>query len=233
MKGLLIGLFVSLFAVTGFAEIKTETKIQNLKNQIVSLSLENMKNVETREVVRKELDPLVAELNQLAGPVTERTWFEFAPGGWQQVWSDERDNSPPNAPAQDLTQIYQFISVEGWGFNFGERKITEDQSVTFALAVVGSISENQQTTEITKAYLRPSPLLKEESLADLSNKIKAGVESGFTERELGKFPNGPIGAKGVLSLQFLDKDLKIGYAPNVYTGKVELFVLRRTDVVIK
>lgn len=230
MNQLIMALFFSAFT---FSAVAQSTKIGELKQQISALSLENISNVENREGVRKQLDTLVSELTQLAGPVTEQTWVQFAPGSWQQIWSDERDNSPPGAPAQDLTQIYQFISAEGWGFNFGERKISADQSITFALAVVGSISGNQQTTEITQAFLRPSSLSKGESLADLSANIRSGGRSGFDPREAGKFPNGPIGAKGILNLQFLDQDLKIGYSPNVFTGQIELFVLRRADFVIK
>jgi|GEM_PF-2109588 len=221
------------FSTLSFSAVAQTSKIHELKQQISVLSLENISNTENREVIREELDTLVSQLTQLAGPVTEQTWLEFAPGSWQQIWSDERDNSPPGAPAQNLTQIYQFISAQGWGFNFGERKISADQSITFALAVVGSISGNQQTTEITQAFVRPSALVKDQSLAELSEKIKSGAQSGFSPREAGKFPNGPIGAKGILNLQFLDQDLKIGYSPNVYTGKIELFVLRRTDFVIR
>ncbi len=210
-----------------------ESRIEQLKSQISNLALQNISNTTNRAEVRAELDTLVSELNLLAGPVTEKIWSDFAPGSWQQIWSDERDNSPVGAPKQDLTQIYQYISVNGWGYNFGERIISETQSVTFALAVQGSILGNQQTTEITAAYFRPASLAKNESLAELSHKIKTGAVSGFDPQQAGQFPNGPIGAKGVLDLQFLDQDLKIGYASNVFTGVVELFVLKRTDFVIK
>lgn len=230
MKQLIMALCFSSLSFSAFAQT---TKIGELKQQISTLALENISNVENREIVRKQLDSLISELTQLAAPVTEQTWVQFAPGSWQQIWSDERDNSPPGAPAQDLTQIYQFISAEGWGFNFGERKVSADQSMTFALAVVGSISGNQQTTEITQAFVRPSGLSKGESLADLSVTLRSRGRSGFNPMEAGQFPNGPIGAKGILNLQYLDQDLKVGYAPNVFTGQMELFVLRRTDFVIK
>ena len=230
MNQLIVALCFSALSFSAFAQT---SNIDELKQQISALALENISNVESREVVRKQLDSLISELAQVAGPVTEQTWVQFAPGGWQQIWSDERDNSPPGAPAQDLTQIYQFISAEGWGFNFGERKVSADQSMTFALAVVGSISGNQQTTEITQAFFRPSGLSKGESLADLSIALRSRGRSGFDPREAGRFPNGPIGAKGFLNIQFLDHDLKIGYSPNVFTGQLELFVLRRNDFVVK
>jgi hypothetical protein len=228
-------MIVSTFLTMHLAQASTEveSRISQLKNQISSLAIQNISNIENRDEVRTQLDLLVLELHVLAGPVTEKTWSDFAPGSWQQIWSDERDNSPIGTPQQDLTQIYQYISVNGWGYNFGERIISPTQSVTFALAVQGSIAGDQQTTEITASFFRPAPLAKNESLAELSHKIKTGAQSGFDPQQAGQFPNGPIGAKGILNLKFLDRDLKIGYAPNVFTGVMELFVLRRSDFVVK
>lgn len=221
------------FMQVAFANTEIESRISQLKNQITNLAIQNISNLENREEIRAELDLLVSELHILAGPVTEKTWSDFAPGSWRQIWADERDNSPVGAPRQDLTQIYQYISVNGWGYNFGERILSPTQSVTFALAVQGSILGDQQTTEITAAFFRPAPLAKNESLAELSHKIKTGAQSGFDPQQAGQFPNGPIGAKGILNLKFLDQDLKIGYAPNVFTGVVEMFVLKRADFVVK
>lgn len=211
----------------------TQPKIAQLKKQILKVATENMMSTETRKQVREQLDPLVQELAVTAGPVTEKAWMDYAPGSWQQIWSDERDNSPAGAPQQDYGKIYQYISVQGWGFNFGERVVAPGQSVTFALSVVGSVKGNEQTTEITKAFARPGPLERGESLAELSHKIKTGASSGFLEVPAGRFPQGPIGAKGILKLQFIDADLKVGYAANVYTGEMELFVLSRTDIIVR
>lgn len=233
MKNLILTVSFFIFAASASADQPARPKIESLKQQISNLAAANTTNSENRDSVRVQLDALISELSMLSGPVNEQTWIDFATGSWQQIWSDERDNSPPGAPKQDLTQIYQFISSEGWGFNFGERIISETQSVTFALAVTGSVSGNQQTTEITQAFFRPSPLLKNESLSELSDKIRSRGDSGFTLQNAGRFPRGPIGAKGVLSFAFLDRDLKIGYAPNVFTGALELFVLRKVESVIK
>ena len=120
------------------------------------------------------------------------------------------------------------VSAEGWGFNFGERIVGAQQpNVTFALAVKGSVSGNEQTTEITQAFFKASALNKGDSIAQLSETIKAGTNTDFAPREAGHFPRGPIGAKGILSLQFIDEDLKLGYTKNVYTGDIELFVMKR------
>lgn len=210
------------------ASTETESRISQLKNQISKLASENTTNISSREQVRAELDVLVSELYQLAGPVTEKNWSDFAPGSWQQIWTDEFDNSPIGSPQLDLTQIYQYISVKGWGYQFSERKISETQSVTYALAVENSIQNDEQTIEVTQVYFKPAPLIKNESLAELSHKIKTGAPSDFDVHA-----EGPIGAKGILNLQFLDQDLKIGYALNMVTGLVEMFVLKRANLVVK
>ncbi|MFN9069190.1 MAG: hypothetical protein ACK5V3_18345 [Bdellovibrionales bacterium] len=223
--------FNMIFQLSNATELNPDNsqRIGILKSQIKSIALSNITNVETRQQTRQQLDPLIEEIGKLAGPVTEKAWMDFAPGSWQQIWSDERDNSPPGAPAQDYSKIFQYISVQGWGFNFGERIVAPGQSVTFALSVIGSIQQNEQTTEITGAYARMQGLQTGESIGELSHKIKTGAESGFEAINAGRFPQGPIGAKGVLNLIYLDETLKVGYAANVYTGDKELFILRRLD----
>ena len=211
------------------------SRVERLKASIEQIALQNMTNIGSRPEVRRQLDKMIVELRQEAGAVNEAAWVRYAPGSWQQIWSDERDMSPPNAPQQNLAQIYQYVSVEGWGYNFGERLIPGRGAVTFALAVQGSVQGHEQTTEITKAYFRASELLRNEDIEMLSVALQngAGESVSFVEREAGKFPNGPIGAKGVLSLEFLDQDLKIGYTRNVYTQDLELFVMKRVQGVIK
>ncbi len=221
----------SLLAVT-IAQASPERIVQ-LKGEIQRIALDNITNVNNRKEIRAQLDILIQELQSLSDPVDEATWVIYAPGSWQQIWSDEKDMSPPGSPQQNLKQIYQYVSVEGWGFNFGERIIKSNQAVTFALAVQGSVAGNEQTTEITKAYFKSGGLNLGESILSLSESIRDGTNSDFAVRDAGKFPNGPIGAKGVLSLKFLDEDLKLGYTPNVYTGEIELFVMKRVEGVQK
>lgn len=221
----------SLLAMT-IAQASPERIVQ-LKGEIQRIALDNITNVNNRKEIRAQLDVLIQELQSLSDPVDEATWVIYAPGSWQQIWSDEKDMSPPGSPQQNLKQIYQYVSVEGWGFNYGERIIKSNQAVTFALAVQGSVAGNEQTTEITKAYFKSGGLNLGESILSLSESIRDGTNSDFAVRDAGKFPNGPIGAKGVLSLKFLDEDLKLGYTPNVYTGEIELFVMKRVEGVQK
>jgi len=206
-------------------------EVSQLKKQIIDLSFENIANDDTRVVVRQKLNRLTMELAALSPAVTEERLGLFSPGSWQQIWSDERDNSPPGSPKLDLNQVYQVISPEGWGYNFGVRLINGVIPVTFALLAEASVSGNKQTTEIKKAFSRGRGLSTGESVRQLAEEIHSGKSLEFTERDAGQFPNGPIGAKGVLTILFIDQDLKIGTSPNVYTGFNEMFVMHRRDAV--
>jgi hypothetical protein len=224
-------LVVLLLALTVSVGAQAET-IEDIKTSITTLSMANMANEANRVEIRTELEHLTTKLQKLAGPVTEANVVQHAPGSWQQIWSDEPDMTPPGAPKLDVTQVYQVVSPELWAYNFGVRKINENVSVTFALEVAATVSGDQQTTEITKAYMRNTPLQKGEDIGLLAQGIWNKSNVDFAERNAGRFPNGPIGAKGILTILFVDKDLKIGRTPNVYdANRVDFFVMERTATV--
>ncbi len=204
--------------------------IDSLKQEIRTLAWANIDKPENEQQVRTQLEGLVQRLQRIAPPVTEERIGQFSPGGWQQIWSDEQNMDPPGAPKRDLRQIYQVVNPAGWGFNFGLRELAPGQFITFALQVAASVKGDQQTTEITKAFSNSRRLESGEDLIQLANAIYSG-QSEFVERNAGRFPKGPIGAKGVLQLHFIDEDLKIGISPNVYNGKLEMFVMDRTILV--
>lgn len=213
------------------AKADNSNEIDSLKNQITEISWQNISNETNRQEIREKIDFLLTNLRKLKPEVTQEDLVRYSPGSWQQIWSDEMMMDPPNAPQRDLAQIYQVVNVGGWGFNFGVRALSTGQRITFGLGVVASVNGNQQTTEIVKAYMRSTGLQIGENLSEISNAIHSGTSLDFNERNAGRFPNGPIGARGILTIQFIDEDLKIGTAANVYTGKVELFVMERTALV--
>jgi hypothetical protein len=211
-------------------EIPQTAVMQALKGQILQLAIQNIDNVATQPSVRGQLESLTADLVSHSPALTQAQIEACSPGSWQQVWSDEKDMTPPGGPQRNLRQVYQYVSTSGWGMNFGER-LTVSGSLTFALEAAAALSGVEQTTEITKAFLRNSGMVVGESIAELSNAIFLGQSDSFVQREAGRFPKGPIGAKGVLTLLYVDQDLKIGRTPNVYDGKIEMFIMQRTDSV--
>ena len=220
--------FVFSLIMTGTAVAETD---KSIKKQIIELAFENMTNDENRAEVRLQLNGLVSRLAANNPPVSTERIVKYSPGSWRQIWSDERDNSPPGSPARDLSQVYQVVSKEGWGYNFGVRHLSPEHSVTFVLAAKASVIRNEQTTEITRSFYRPTPLQKNESLIQMANEIHSGKSTDYIETNSGRFPNGPIGAKAVLTLLYIDKDLKIGTAPNVYDGRSEMFIMHRQNKV--
>lgn len=206
-------------------------QVEAIKNQIADISWRNISNEGNRAEIREQINALLGELVKLKPGVTQEDLVKLSPGSWQQIWSDEMMMDPPNAPQRDLTQVYQVVNIGGWGFNFGVRSLPNGQRITFGLGVEASVNGNQQTTEIVKAYMRSGDLLLGENLGNIAEQIHNGTSKDFQERNAGRFPNGPIGARGILTIHFIDEDLKIGTAPNVYTGRVELFVMQRTALV--
>jgi hypothetical protein len=213
---------------TAYADSK-----QSTKNKILKLSYKNMTNEKNRDQVRLKLNKLVTKLQADSSPVTTERIVKYSPGSWRQIWSDERDNSPPGAPQRDLSQVYQVVSEQGWGYNFGVRFLSPEHSVTYVLAAKASVVGNEQTTEITRSFYRPTGLKMGEALIDMANEIHSGKSTEYIETNAGQFPKGPIGAKAILTILYIDQDLKIGTAPNVYDGRSEMFVMHRQNLVVE
>jgi hypothetical protein len=218
------GLFSLLFLLA----IPTWAKpVDQLKQEITVLAKANTTEVQNQWEVRGELDVLIKQLTKQTSPVTEQQWLTYSPGSWRQIWSDEADNSPAGSPPRNLDKIFQYVTSDGRAVNFGERVLPNGQRVTFALEAVGAVSGNVQNTKILKAFSRNQGLNSGEYLSVMSEDILSGQLQGFTEIAAGEFPKGPINAESDLTILFLDEDIKIGTAPNVYTGESELFVLER------
>jgi hypothetical protein len=202
------------------------TRAENLKAQISELARSNMERTDNWPEIRGQLDALIAELNQEAGSATPEDVIQFGGGSWQQVWSDESNPEPPGF-ARVWPQIFQVVTPFGYGYNFGVRKAPWGDEITFILRVKVGVEGTKAIAEITDAFSRPGRLQLGEDLYGLALAIEAGTAPGVEKRESGRFPNGPIGAKGEFQTLFVDHALKVGIAPNSYSGKPELFVMER------
>ena len=214
---------MALFTATHAA---AETRADMLKMQISELAHANMERTDNWPEVRQQLDGLIAELTREAGAATPEDVIEFGGGSWQQVWSDESNPEPPGF-ARVWPQIFQVVTPFGYGYNFGVRKAPWGDDITFILRVKVGVDGTKALAEITDAFSRPGRLQPGEDLYSLALAIEAGTAPGVEKRESGRFPNGPIGAKGEFETLFVDHSLKVGIAPNSYSGKPELFVMER------
>lgn len=225
----IIFVFLAILAAPAVFATNHCDRLSYVKNEIIQIAKQNTTNEDQFAETRVKLNELVRELQSLSSPVDENIIGQFSPGSWKQIWADEKNNDSVGGPQRDLNEIYQYVNPMGWAFNFGVRKLQNSQKVTFALRAQASVTGNKQRTEITAAFLRMSPLNKGESIKDISQQIYEGTSADFVQREAGRFPRGPIGAVGILELQYLDQDLKIGTTNNVFTGDNEMFVLERIE----
>ncbi len=223
---LITGLLFSLSALTS----ELSPRQMALKKEIIKIARTNTNNVQNRVEVRDKLDQLVAELTRGLPQVSEGDWAKFATGSWKQIWADEQNNGNPQI-GQNFDRIYQYVTKEGFAVNLGERILPNGQRVTFALTAKGSVSGNIQTTKITAGFFKGTPLLSGMSIPYLAQDILSGNNAIFSPTQLGSFPNGPINAVSDLTFSYLDENLKVGTAPNVYTGFEEMFVLVKEEII--
>ena len=223
-------IFPALF-ILGFSEPSLAHHKDDIKLEIIELSMQNTSNKSNRPQIRQELDLLVAQLIENEPLVTAVDWSNYSPGSWRQIWSDEADNSAPGSPQPNLEKVFQFVNDQGEAVNLGERLMPDGAFVTFALKAQGVVSGNIQNTKILEAFSRSEGLLSGEDIETLSNDILQNKNLIFTPTNLGEFPNGPINAESDLTILYLDNELKVGTAPNVYSGEIELFVLERQNQV--
>jgi apolipoprotein D and lipocalin family protein len=225
-------LSLAAFLILGWqplAQAQSE-RIDGLKAEIKNIALANLERTDNWPAIRAQLDKLIEELVAESGAVQPEDVTQFGGGSWQQIWSDESNPEPPGF-SRVWTQIYQVVTPFGYGYNFGVRKTPGGQEITFILRVKVGMEPDGITAmaEITDAFSRMGRLQANEKLYDLSLAVEAGQAPGVVKREAGRFPNGPIGAKGTFRTVFVDETLKLGYAPNSYTGAPELFVMLRKD----
>jgi hypothetical protein len=226
-----MGIIISLFVFLSNASVCDTKPVDTIKQDIITLAKTNTSNETNRPEIRILLEELKFQLACKSKTVDPATWLQYSPGSWRQIWSDEADNSPAGSPQRDLEKIFQIVIAQGRAVNFGVRIMPDGSRVTFALEAKGTVVDNIQTTEIVDAFVRNQDLVSGESLQLLADDIFNKSFSIFTPVVLGTFPKGPIGAKSDLTLSYIDENLKIGTAPNVYTGMSEMFVLERVAFV--
>lgn len=226
MKFIILSLF---FSLSIYANNLTEQQ-RALKQQIINIATQNTNNIQNRPQVRAQLDQLVAQLTSNLAPVTTQTWVDHATGPWKQLWADEQNNGPAEI-GQNLDRIYQYVTADGRAVNLGERVLPNGTRVTFALRASGVVNGAIQTTTIHEGFFKNTPLLSGMSIPYLAHDILDKSYEIFTPTLLGVFPNGPVDAQSDLTFSYLDEDLKVGTAPNVYTGFVEMFVLVKQEII--
>lgn len=101
-------------------ELVADTRVQQLKQQILQLTLTNEAKTTNVKRVRKALDPLIADLTSLVPARTEQEKLVQVVGAWQQVWTDGIEIFQGPKPGQyDLSSIFQVVFPNGYYYNIG------------------------------------------------------------------------------------------------------------------
>ena len=224
MKYLLFLFF--LFSVTVNAQL---TKNQ-LIDEIVDIANQNMNRLDNFKEVRRELDPLVNELQKYQDLSAEES-LERKIGSWKQLWTDDADDLRANNFFQtvDRDQTYQIVFEGGVFYNLTVIRTPFGRLSGFLRGVYSSDSIDQKTLnlEFTKLSLRRRGLSRDGGeLSTLTQDLEDGVIGSFglpfgTDR----FPRGPVGAKGTIRTIYIDNFLRIDIGQNKADGVEDLFVL--------
>ncbi|GAB4417177.1 MAG: hypothetical protein OHK0056_25980 [Bacteriovoracaceae bacterium] len=193
---LMTALFMSSLQARELKEIKTEILklAESYKGQ---MDLDGTKQAALEELV----DELLAEVP----PLTMAEKAQRAFGVWNQVWGpyafDDSDRMPPGI---DVDKIYQYISKDGYYYNFAEYKLLGVRLKTF-LRGNYSLSDDRVQVQFNR-----TGLIRERGAISY---LTAGemIEQG--KIKVFNFPENlpPAGVKGVLVEVYADDEMRINY----------------------
>ena len=109
IKALLMTATIGLSGI-GFSEGNTE----ELKRQITKIAEQNQSRLDNFKEVREQLEPLVQELlAETNQTLEERDAGKI--GAWQQLWTDDTDDTKPNSffATVDRSRTFQVVSGVG------------------------------------------------------------------------------------------------------------------------
>lgn len=213
----------------------------NISKMIVSLLLAFCFSVSANEVTREdiftlaesfigqtdpsgekqeELEALIAEfmLDKPALSMQEKAAKVI--GTWNQVWGPYAFDGSDSVPrGMDVTKIFQYISPNGYYYNFGEYKILGVRTRTF-LRGIYEVGDEEIKVEFNKTGL----LLKD------IDYVLAGEAIEKKEVRTIYFPESfpPVGISGILTEVYADDEIRINYGTILdSTSGPALFIMRK------
>ena len=212
------------------AAVNAQLTKNQLIDEIVDIANQNMNRLDNFKEVRRELDPLVNELQKYQDLSAEES-LERKIGSWKQLWTDDADDLRANNFFQtvDRDQTYQIVFEGGVFYNLTVIRTPLGRLSGFLRGVYSPDSIDQKTLnlEFTKLSLRRRGLSRDGGeLSTLTQDLEDGVIGSFglpfgTDR----FPRGPVGAKGTIRTIYIDDFLRIDIGQNKADGVEDLFVL--------
>ena len=187
-----------------FAKADETPTISSLKAEIFKLAESFVGQTDPDGSKQKKLEVLVNKLRELIPEQTMQERAMDSVGVWNQVWGPYAfDGSDTVPPGQDPRGIYQYISPDGFYYNFGEYNFL-GLNIKFFVRGDYRILDDRIRVEFTD-----HGLVKEKEVNYLT--LGEELESGTARRY--DFPRSlpPVGVEGALVEVYADDEIRINY----------------------
>lgn len=218
MRLMILTFFLSSFFSTSiFAR-----EIKEIKIEILELAESFKGQMDIDGSKQAAIEELVEELLREVPSLSMAQKAERAFGVWNQVWGpyafDDSDRMPPGI---DVNKIYQYISREGYYYNFAEYKLLGARLRMF-LRGNYSLASDRINVEFNR-----TGLIRETGDIDYFN-AGDNIEKG--KLKVINFPQNlpPVGVKGALVEVYADDEMRINYGVvGDDLSSQAIFVMRR------
>lgn len=199
-----------------------DTRVQQLKQQILQITLNAEAKTRNVAQVRKTLDPLIAELVSLVPSRTEGEKLVQVIGAWQQVWTDGVEIFQGPQPGRfDLSDVFQVVFPNGYYYNIARY---QRPGIDWTVFIRGSFVVQPESLNVTfTKYVYGNGWLFTGSDL-LYQALRA--EAGAFDAQPFNPPNNPVGLPQLpLSNIYVDNDFRLLQAGS--GPRSSLFVLVR------
>ena len=198
---------------------------QELKDEIIKIAADNTERLDNFAEVRSQLQPLVEELaNRGNQSVEERV--EGKIGSWQQLWTDDSDDTRPNNffSTLDRSRTFQIIDADGFFYNVSEIKTRVGLKATAFLRGTYEKQGDGIRIKFTNLDLKA---LGTKNITETVYKLEENEEKFFSATRFSKYPRGPVGAEGYIDTVYVDDEMRVDFGYNTADEILDLFVLVR------
>lgn len=222
MKKILAFTICSLSSVA----FSDSTRIEELKQQIRKIAIENIGNFDSIAETRARLQPLADEIGQYHNPISAEDDIELLAGSWKQLFSDDKEPEPPGFKT-DRDTVYQVITKDGYFYNLCDLK----GLITVAGILRGEYKPAGDFLNIqfTKVSVKLTGLSEKVDLNTLVKDIESGKLKTIIPPGTNQAPKGPVGARGNIKNIYIDSNFRIATGQNFADSKVDLYVLEKVD----
>ena len=191
-----------------------------LKAKLVELASGYTGKTRLKDEALKQIKPLVDALVGLSEKKSEADKKDLVIGGWRNVWSYRNFGFNTN-----YAQVYQIVSEDGYYYNFSEIALGK---VKFSGFLRGKYEDagDKLRIEFTSNKIKFGFYEEGTDIVELIESFEAGEIRALS------IP-GPIGIKGDLVNLYVDDTLRIVTGRTDGGGVEDLFILTRTDLVLK